>query len=142
MLESGAVRRTRRSRYWTVVKQDLLRTDVLTVDIDGDEEAVAVFGFEEEAEMFLKLEAPGMGWRTRETTTGELLSVLFGPCAGVGRVVLDPLPRKICCSGSGIHPLSMGRKDFAQTLMDTRGPSTGRRGVRTGAKPTSTLLRA
>ena len=42
-------------------------------------EALAVFGHEEEAEMYLGLWAPGDGWRAREIGAGELASVLRGP---------------------------------------------------------------
>jgi hypothetical protein len=42
--------------------------------------------------VFLQL-GPSCGdGRVTVTTVGELVSVLFGPCAGVGHVVLDALP--------------------------------------------------
>src|SRR5215203_6386740 len=31
-------------------------------------------------------------WRVRESTCGELTSVLYTPCRDIGHVVLDPLP--------------------------------------------------
>ena len=46
-------------------------------------EALAVFGHEEEAEMYLGLWAPGDGWRAREIGAGELASVLRGPSWGL-----------------------------------------------------------
>ncbi len=51
-----------------------------------------VFGFEEEAEMFLWLNTPGSGWKSRPTSCGELLSMLYGPCRRVDRVAPEPLP--------------------------------------------------
>jgi len=66
--------------------------DVLTTDLAGQRPALPVFSFADEAAMYLDL-GPGRGrWRVRETAVGELVSVLLGPCAGVGRVLLDPVP--------------------------------------------------
>jgi hypothetical protein len=42
--------------------------------------------------VFLQLGTSCGDGRVTVTTVGELVSVLFGPCAGVGHVVLDPLP--------------------------------------------------
>ncbi len=77
--------------YWLIVKSEAGQTEVLTVDPHGLGEALAVFGFEEEAEIF-SLRVLGAGWRLRETTVGELIQMLLGPYAGVGVVALDPLP--------------------------------------------------
>jgi hypothetical protein len=35
----------------------------------------------------------GDGWRVRETSAGEVVSLLYGPCCDAQTVVLDPLPR-------------------------------------------------
>jgi len=59
------------------------------------DQALLVFSFEEEARLFLWLENPGTDWRARETTVGEFIRMLLGPCAGVGFVALDPLPQII-----------------------------------------------
>jgi hypothetical protein len=56
--------------------------------------SLPVFSGEGEAEMFVWLGgAFDDGWWIRETTAGELISVLYGPCADVGWVALDPSPR-------------------------------------------------
>ena len=65
--------------------------EVLRITLACGEEALPVFSFEDKAKMFLELGALD-GWRVRVTTAGELTSVLFGPCVGVCRVALDPLP--------------------------------------------------
>ena len=65
--------------------------EVLRATLASCEKALPVFSFEEEARMFLELGALD-GWRVREPAVGKLTSVLFGPCAGVRRVALDPLP--------------------------------------------------
>ena len=80
-------------------------------------EALAVFGHEEEAEMYLGLWAPGDGWRAREIGTGELASVLRGPSwPGARRVALDPLPGALA-EATGFNLLvGMDRDRFAQRL--------------------------
>lgn len=59
--------------------------------VDG-RRVLCVFGFEDEARLFLRLAASG-GWRTRASGSGELVSVLYGPCSEVELVALDPLPQ-------------------------------------------------
>lgn len=65
------------------------RDEILTVG-----GALALFGFEEEADMFLWFGRPGDGWRVREYGGADLAALLGGPLAGVERVALDPLPEK------------------------------------------------
>ena len=70
-----------------------------------------VFSFEEEAQMFLGVGHAADGWQVRETTCGELVSVLYGMCRDVTRVSLDPLP--------GITELvSLSRRGFVGTLLE------------------------
>lgn len=78
--------------FWLIVKAGTGRLDVLRTDLATGGEALPVFSFEEEARMFLEHGGLDGDWRVRLTTAGELISVLFGPCAGIGRVLLDPLP--------------------------------------------------
>jgi hypothetical protein len=79
------------SRFWLVAKDGACPMEVLTVDY-GDNEVLPVFSHEEEAELFICLGEIGNGWRVRESSAGEIVSLLFGLCAGVGSVVLDPSP--------------------------------------------------
>ena len=57
---------------------------------------MVVFSFEEEAEAFLSLlvdrDEEKKEWQSEQAGTGELVSMLVGPCAEVERVALDPLP--------------------------------------------------
>jgi hypothetical protein len=78
--------------WWLVVKDEHLHAKMLTVDCDG-RRALPVFSGEGEAEMFVWLGgAFEDGWRVRETSTGELVSMLCGPCANVRSIALDPSP--------------------------------------------------
>ena len=70
------------------------------------------------------------GWRVRETAAGELISILFGPCAGVRRVALDPLPGPDTAALTSL--VSMGREAFMESLLNMqRLPSceSGRSGA-------------
>jgi hypothetical protein len=100
--------------YWLVVKDEMSRMEVLTIRRAGREEVLPVFSFEEEARMFLEYGAAGSGWRVRETSPGELASVLFGPCAGVERVALDPSPG----IGTPLDLVCVRRKEFARLLLE------------------------
>ncbi len=99
---------------WVITRQDNGRMDVLTIFHGKNGEAVPVFSFEEEAEMFLQLKTLGTCWQARETTPGELVSLLYGPCAGVKSVALDPLP---VVGGEVVADLT-GRDRFVRNLLD------------------------
>jgi hypothetical protein len=101
------------SSYWLIVRNDNGWTEPLIIYLDG-QEALPIFSFREEAELFIRLEAGG-SWSVRETSAGELVSLLFGPYSCVQVVALDPLPE--ICDDEGMSSLvSVSRKDFARTL--------------------------
>jgi hypothetical protein len=110
-------------RYWLIAKHENGRTKLLTVDSDG-EESLPIFSLEEESETFLSLRAPGTGWRARETTAGELISLLYGLCSSVSKVALDP-------PGIGnevpIGLLCLSRKRFVCNLMSEQEHLISRR---------------
>ena len=88
----------------------------------GTSRVLPVFSFEEEAEMFLCLQTTEDGREVRESTPGQLVSILYGPCADVGRVMLDPLP-EIGVSMQ-ISILGMDRNDFVESVMGARSLET------------------
>jgi hypothetical protein len=114
------VRRTHPRRFWLIARHRTGGMEVLTTNLARGGEALPVFSFEEEANMFLRLGALGDDWRARETAGGELVSVLCGPCAGVDRVVLDPvpLPGSLVEGLNGL--LSTGREAFMRSLLNPR----------------------
>jgi hypothetical protein len=121
----GAARRSGTQRYWVIAKDakdGFGQPDLLTVDLDGTGEALPVFSFEEEAEMFLWLQTTEEGHEVRETTPGQLVSILYGPCAHVGRVILDPLPEIGARMQIGL--LGMDRNDFVESVMGARSLDT------------------
>ena len=103
---------------WIITRYENNRMEVFTTGVDHDEGFVGVFSFEEEAEAFLWLlgDDEKKGWHSEQTTPGELVSVLFGACADMKRVVLDPLPLAL---GRGMLPLmSVNRDVFLRCLLE------------------------
>ncbi len=100
--------------FWLIATRAHGWREVLTIDAGG-ETVLPVFSFQEEGEFFLRLEATEADWWPRETTTGELVSLLLGLCARVDKVALDPLPglgeREI------VELVSTGRRHFVRHLM-------------------------
>jgi len=84
------------------------RRDVLTLDHDG-EEMLPVFSHREEVEMFLRLGDVGCDWRASESSARGLVSALYGPCAGVRHVALDPLPEMVAEKSVGLVSLRWER---------------------------------
>lgn len=103
--------RDRARRFWLISRRRGRRAELLTV---AGGEALPVFSFEEEAEMFLRLGTFGAGWEVRRATPGELVSALRGQYAGVREVALDPPPE--ACGGAWLAFVSLGRRDFLRTL--------------------------
>jgi hypothetical protein len=118
--------------HWLIVKDRTSGMDVLTIDLGSGQEALAVFGFEEEARMFLELRptAAGEGWRVRQTSAGELVSVLYGPCSGARRVALDPLPG-VLEGAKSIGLFAIERNGFLRMLLGEGSLSLRLRASRT-----------
>jgi hypothetical protein len=107
------VKTTYSRAFWLIAEYRSGGIEVLRNTLASGEEALPVFSFEDEARMFLKFGALDGGWRVRVTTVGELVSVLFGPCAGVGWVVLDPLPPPF--AEARMDLAGMGRDAFMES---------------------------
>jgi hypothetical protein len=125
----GVPRRAGTRRYWIIAKDvkdakdGFGQPDLLTVDLDGAAgEALPVFSCEEEAQMFLWLQTSEDGREVREITPRQLVSILYGPCADVGRVMLDPLPE--IGARVQISLLGMDRNDFVESVMGARSLDT------------------
>lgn len=115
------------SAYWLIAKNENGRLEVLATRLAGAEEALPVFSHEEEAEMFFRLwEVGSDGWQVRESTAGELISVLYGPCASVERVALDPLPEMLVEWTFGL--VSLSRKRFVDLVLSREQPLARKKG--------------
>ena len=89
----------------------------------GGEEMLPVFSHREEAEMFLRLGIMGFDWRASESSTRELVSVLYGPCAGVRQVALDPWPEMVADGCMGLVSLCQPEEDFLNPAYRSEGTS-------------------
>jgi hypothetical protein len=120
MLDTRAVK-----SHWLITKYSHSKMNALTIHLGGDGEGLAVFGFEEEAKMFLHFRraALGEGWGVRQTSAGELVSVLYGPCSNARKVVLDPLPG-VVGGEELIGFLSVQRNAFLRKLLGEEPLST------------------
>ena len=110
----------RRPRWWLITKTENGRIEFLTTfrDEDGGE-ALPVFGYEEEAEMFLHLSGYADSWSVRESSTGEIVSVLSGPCSGAESVALDPPPEMV--ADGTLSLVSLKRKHFLEWVLGDAG---------------------
>ena len=115
--------KTTKRSHWLITKDITSRMDVFTTHLCDDPKALVVFSFEEEAQMFLwfRLATPGGGWRVRQTSVGELVSVLYGPCSDTRKVVLDPVPEAGRAELAEL--LSMPQNDFLRFLLGEEVPS-------------------
>jgi hypothetical protein len=66
--------------------------ELLNVTLKPGEEALPVFSFEGAASGFLLSSGLGREWYPRESSPGELVSLLLGLYAATERMLLDPLP--------------------------------------------------
>ena len=107
-----------RLRWWLIAKTEKGRVEFLTTMAQNEDggETFPVFGYEEEAEMFLHLGGyDDDGWRARESSSGEIVSVLCGPCSGVEGVSLDPLPGMV--ADGTLCLVWLGRERFLDQLL-------------------------
>ena len=118
--EAALMDGTAQLSYWLIARYKSGRSDVLAFGLSGGEEVLPIFSHREEAARFLRLGMWMTGWRARETSTEELTSVLLGPCAAIGRVLVDPWPEidaKMMAALVGIR-----RKDFVGLIMGKGKP--------------------
>jgi hypothetical protein len=102
---------------WMIARAGEGRLEPLCVRAAGTSRVLPVFSFEEEAEMFLHLGGyADSGWRARESSAGELVSVLCGPCIDVEGVALDPLPQMLEDGTIGL--VEVGRRRFVRQLLE------------------------
>ena len=104
--------------YWLIAEKRNNGLEVLTIRTDDDQEPLPVFSSEEEAEIIVRFGGVTGGWRARESSAGELVSVLSGPCAGVKKVALDQSPEMVVEGTVGL--VSLLRESFMNLIMARR----------------------
>jgi hypothetical protein len=123
------------SAYWLIGGCEARRMEALTVEMfdtagfPDRRRVLPIFSYREEAEAFLEAlrqdrftwgkarvtPARSSGWRIRETTRGELVSLLCGACAGVHRILLDPPPEMD--AEMLVDLVGVGRESFVERLL-------------------------
>lgn len=111
---NGVVQARKRGTYWLLTRDGFNGPDILSTRLSYGRQALAVFSFEEEAEMFLRLRGRADGWQARETTAGEMLSLFYTVLKEIICVTLDPIPENSFLNASGI--LSISREHFIERL--------------------------
>ena len=105
--------------YWLIAERRSNRIEALTIRTDDEQETLPVFSSGEEAETILRFGGVTGGWRARESSVEELVSVLSGACAGVKKVALDPSPEMVVEGTVGL--VSLLRESFLGLIMVRRG---------------------
>ncbi|MGF1470562.1 MAG: hypothetical protein ACFB50_02325 [Rubrobacteraceae bacterium] len=97
-----------------IVRHDNHRFSLLTIPTEeGD--SLPVFSSELAARAFLRFSRCGEGWHVRETTAGELISLLMGHAAELDLITLDPPSTASREDTAGADPVD--KRDFIGTLM-------------------------
>ncbi len=99
---------------YLIVRNNFHQIEVL-ISPAGGEAALPVFSTEDAARAFLRFGAFGPEWHVRESTAGELISLLVGHIADVEQVVLDPPSGLAASETSSLECLS--KKSFIGSLM-------------------------
>ena len=92
-----------------IVKRDAEGANVLVLGFPDGRTALPVFGLEEEAGMFLWLEAAGEDWSVAELSEADLAALLRGSCA---RSVVHLFAE----GGVGKGPVTVSREEFLVAL--------------------------
>lgn len=116
----------RPTTYWLIVERGPDRPVALTVGAFSDEEALAVFSFEEEALLFLSVQGLAEDCAVTEVAADELASVLLSSYPRW--VTLDPLPGPL--GGKLVGLLSVERERFLAGLERRTGGDPLRSSVR------------
>jgi hypothetical protein len=98
---------------YLIARHEHNRLELLTLTATPRGETLPVFNTERAARDFLLGGGFGGGWRVRESTTGELVSLLMGHPASVDSVVLDPRPGIATPDDAERR----GKKEFIEVLM-------------------------
>jgi hypothetical protein len=105
--------------FWVVLEGGTW-TSPLTVSSPEGRAAIALYSEEEEARMFGYSGRKGAKGCVRVTSTGGVLSLLYGPWFVARHVALDPFP-EILGSRRLLEPLTLDRERFARSFAGGAG---------------------
>lgn len=101
--------------WYTISRHGNHCLEVLTISSETREETVPIFRDARSAEAFLLRGDFGPGWWTRESTAGEMISLLFTCLAEARHVALDP--PAIFATANVVGLESTSKKEFIAVLM-------------------------
>jgi hypothetical protein len=111
----GAGHREGPSRSWYLIaRREGNRLEVLTLAGQPHRDILPVFATAGAAWDFLRRGGAGGDWRVRESTAGELVSILVGHLPHVDRIILDPV---FGVSAGDAEPQSSSKKEFVSALL-------------------------
>jgi hypothetical protein len=110
--------------FWMVLEGSARRLPLTVFLSDGTTEAMALFSGEEEARMFCHFCKEGASANIRQTTTGEVISLLYCPWCAAKHVALDPFPEILGNRLMGL--LTLSREEFAQRFAGLDSESVAR----------------
>jgi hypothetical protein len=111
----GAGHREGPSRSWYLIaRREGNRLGVLTLAGQPCRDILPLFTAAGLARDFLRHGGVGEDWRVRESTAGELVSILVGHLPHVDRIVLDPV---FGVSAGDAEPQSTSKKEFVSALL-------------------------
>ena len=98
--------------FWMVLEGSPQSLPLTVFLSDGTTEALALFSGEEEARIFCHFCEKGASANIRQTTAGEVISLLYCPWCAAKHVALDPFPEIL--GGRLLELLTLDREDFAR----------------------------
>lgn len=99
---------------YLIVRNVNNRINLLTTHTDNGE-SLPVFSSELAARSFLRFNQCGPEWHVRESTAGELISLLMGHIADVDLVSPNPPPGDT--NGETVMPKAINKRDYIGSLM-------------------------
>jgi hypothetical protein len=111
--------------FWMVLEGSARGLPLMVFLSDGTE-AMALFSGEEEARMFCHFCEEGASTNIRQTTTGEVISLLYCPWCAAKHVALDPFPEILLGSRLLLGLLTLSRADFARRFGGLGSDPVGR----------------
>lgn len=100
--------------WYMISRRERNRLEVLTVPL-ADEEVLPIFATKRAARHFLQSGDLEGGWRIRESTAGELISLLLSRLADVDRISV--YPRRDGLLADAASPESVSKREFIAFLM-------------------------
>jgi hypothetical protein len=100
--------------WYLIARLEGNRLEVLTLAGQPRRDILPVFATAGAAWDFLRRSGVVGDWRVRESTAGELVSILVGHLPHVDRIVLDPV---FGVSAGDAEPQSTSKKDFVSALL-------------------------